>query len=96
MPTRNSRTILLSCWILVACLCQTCARPADESLQLEMKANIGKIAYNATNGKEIGTIVGVTAAVLDYAEKPDKPSLVYQIRRGDQVLKFPPANVTIK
>jgi hypothetical protein len=61
-PTMKSRKVVLSCYMMVACLCQTCARPGDESLQLEMKANIGKIAYNAANGVEIGTIVGVTAA----------------------------------
>lgn len=63
---------------------------------LDLKANIGRTAYNAANGMEIGVVVGVTTSVVDYADRPDNIVLVYQIRRDDRILRFPPGAVSFK
>lgn len=60
----------------------------------ELRANIGKTAYNRSNGMEIGVVTGVTTSVIDYADRPDKAVPVYEIRRGDRVIRFSPGAVT--
>lgn len=79
--------------------CSACASSTgsdQEPLQFQMRANIGKVAYNATNGMELGKIVGVTTTdSLGY--KGQQPNTwVYRIQRGDSLMTSPAANVSVK
>jgi hypothetical protein len=58
----------------------------------EYRVNIGKTAFNATNGVEIGRIEGV-----DYYEAVGQSrSIVYKVRRNGKLTNAPVSNVVVK
>jgi hypothetical protein len=83
-------------YIMMA-ICLACGKtePSAQPIQFEMSANIGKMAYNATNGMEIGRIVGVTTRDAFGLKDQFPNQWLYRIERNGRIINFPPANVTV-
>jgi hypothetical protein len=66
------------------------ASASQDGLDL-YRSNIGKTAYNATNGVEIGRIVGVEITRMNGPEQ-----IVYKVDRGGRIMLSPVSNVVAR
>jgi hypothetical protein len=57
----------------------------------EYRTNVGRTAYNATSGVEIGRIVGVEVTRMNGPEQ-----VVYKIDREGRLVSFPVSNVVVR
>ena len=78
--------------------CSACGRSTvqPEPIQFQMRANIGKLAYNATNGMEIGRIVGVTTKDALGLKDQFPNQWLYRIERNGRIINFHPGVVAFE